>query len=190
MDVRNTMKNTRKCKSLDSLNDFEGKTLTNHEGYLYKKHQSVIGFPKSVWKKKYMKLKDGCLYITRTKGDVILHEKTKKVEIKPDTGIYPENDKKDKPRFYLRVNFCKKSYIFRTDNETERNTWLAALLTVMTQTFVKLYKQNSSKLALARSSLFHSTEVDTKNSNEDHEIARISTQKTKELLQKLEPTAT
>ena len=125
------------------MNQFEGITLDHHEGYLYMQNYPTLGMLHNVWKKRYVTLKNGFLYFTEKKGDLIFHETTNKLELKSSTQIYQEDSHESEGKYYLRIIQHTKYFTFYTTNEDERNKWLSSVLTAMTQTYIKSDKKHN-----------------------------------------------
>lgn len=129
----------------ESFNEFEGKSLAHCEGYLYIQSRSLWRFPNHLWKRRYFTLRNDVLYFTKQKGDLIFEETTDKIEIEADTGIYPEESTKGSKKFFIRIAQGKQNYILCSADENDRNTWLASLLTVITEKYVINFKAGSYK---------------------------------------------
>ena len=129
----------------ETFNEFEGEKPKSCEGYLYIQSRSLWRFPNHLWKRRYFTLRNDCLYFTKEKGDLIFSDSTHKIEIEADTGIYPEDHTKGKSKFLIRITQGKQNYVLCSGDETDRNTWLASLLTVITQKFVVNFKAGCYK---------------------------------------------
>jgi len=123
-----------------NFNEFEGVNSNLCEGYLYIQSKSLWMFPNHLWKKRYFRLRNDVLYFTKNKGDLIFEDTTPAIEIEADTGIYPEENVKGKAKYFIRICKGKQNFILCSEDEEDRNMWLACLLTVITQKYVVNFK--------------------------------------------------
>lgn len=122
------------------INSLEGINANLCEGYLYIQSKALWMFPSHLWKKRYFRLKGDVLYFTKNKGDLIFEDTTPAIEIEADTGIYPEENLKGKAKYFIRICKGKQTFILCSESEEDRNTWMACLLTVITQKYVVNFK--------------------------------------------------
>lgn len=124
-----------------NYNEYEGKSTNLCENYLYIQSKSVWKFPNHLWKQRYFTLRHDVLYFTKNKGDLIFEDTTSAIEIEADTGIYPEElECKGKKKFLIRICKGKSTHVLCSESEEVRNTFLACLLTVITQKYVVNFK--------------------------------------------------
>lgn len=113
------------------------------EGYLFMQNQVLWKFPMHTWKRRYFVLENDFLYFTKDVDEKVSLMKTAKIQIDADTGIYPEDSQRG--RFYLRITQGKQNYLLYTNDLNERNTWLNALLTIITRKYVVHFKSGAYK---------------------------------------------
>uniref|UniRef100_A0A7M5V8V8 PH domain-containing protein n=1 Tax=Clytia hemisphaerica TaxID=252671 RepID=A0A7M5V8V8_9CNID len=123
-----------------SFNELEGINSSLCEGYLFIQSKALWMFPNHLWKKRYFTLKGDVLFFTKSKGDLIFQDTTPAIEIEADTGIYPEENLKGKSKYLIRICKGKQTFTLCSESEDDRNTWLACLLTVITQKYVVNFK--------------------------------------------------
>ena len=145
-----------------TLNEYEGKIQTKVEGYLYMQCLCLWKFPTHLWRRRYFTLKNDTLYFTKDEKDILNQDKTSKIQIEADTGIYPEENKKGKSKYYIKIISGIQRFVLCSTSENERDEWLSSLLTVITQKYVTHFKGNkysSIKLNLKSKSTKKATRI-------------------------------
>lgn len=143
IDISDLQHNKRmKLSSVENnnYNSLEGINSSLCEGYMYIQSKALWMFPGHLWKKRYFRLKGDVLYFTKNKGDLIFEDTTPAIEIEADTGIYPEENVRGKAKYFIRICKGKQTYTLCSEKEEDRNTWMACLLTVITQKYVVNFK--------------------------------------------------
>ena len=128
------------------VNEFEGKTVLSCEGFLFMQQKSMFNLPFYGCKRRYFKLHHDCLYILKENIDVSSDGYANKINIESDTGIFPEENTRIKKKYSIRITQGIRSYILHAFEESDRNTWLSILLTIVTKKVVSTFENNAGRL--------------------------------------------
>ena len=133
--------------NMNMLNEFEGITITSFKGLVEMQSRSL--FSSQIWKEKYLIVEDGYMYFLKDIKHSVDESTTLKVEMEPNSGIYPEENLDQKAKFFIRFTSSKHDISLAFSDHAIRDNLLICLMTLMTQQFV-----NGAKVIPKRSSFY------------------------------------
>ena len=122
------------------------------EGYMLMQSRSFLRLQSDVWKYRYFVILNNtlCIYKRRPgwKFNSSRVSPYKQIITLDDTvGIYPETLSRDDKKFVIRITKGRKDITLCAQSEEERNSWLSALLTAVTNNIVKESPGSSDSLS-------------------------------------------
>ena len=176
--------------NMNMLNEFEGITITTFKGLVEMQSRSL--FSSQIWKEKYLIVEDGYMYFLKDIKHSVDESTTLKVEMEPNSGIYPEENLDQKAKFFIRFTSSKHDISLAFSDHAVRDNLLICLMTLMTQQFV-----NGAKVIPKRSSFYRkviekgfnrltptSNSFKSKQKNEKGATERVSLSKDKDAYRK------
>ena len=133
--------------NMNMLNEFEGITITTFKGLVEMQSRSL--FSSQIWKEKYLIVEDGYMYFLKDIKHSVDESTTLKVEMEPNSGIYPEENLDQKAKFFIRFTSSKHDISLAFSDHAVRDNLLICLMTLMTQQFV-----NGAKVIPKRPSFY------------------------------------
>ena len=131
------------------------------EGQLFVQSRNLWRIPSNVWKQRYFVLNKDFLYFYK-KGKSTDRSPRVSPEVIPlneNLGLYPEEACGKHLRFCIRITNGKRIYNLCANSEMERDSWLTAILSLITEQFLGRPLDSSRRISVSEDNILSDKSV-------------------------------